>query len=57
MKITIHHGKFGKLQLKVKNLFNKIYDYKMEKLIPNLCTSLQIFLMIPTTAEHSISLN
>ena len=56
---SVHRGNFvGKSSLHPLDLLNKISEYKLNSLFPNVCIALRIFLTIPATvasAERSFS--
>ena len=56
---SVHRGNFvGKSSLHPLDLLNRITEYKLNSLFPNVCIALRIFLTIPATvasAERSFS--
>ena len=54
----VHSANFEKTKLLPLDLLNKIYEFKLRELFPNLCICLRILLTIPATvasAERSFS--
>ena len=56
---SVHDGNFdGQSSLPPLKLLNKLYEFKLHSLFPNVCVALRIFLSVPAsvaTAERSFS--